>query len=92
MHDCVEFLQIGSHKILELYMYTEQEAHKIIREYILSFNSIQNGGFKYLVHCSLPMVMLNLCVPNFHILYTNSLPSRVFPVQVANSYVSCQFR
>ena len=45
---------------------------------------LRNGGFKYLVCCSLPMVEAT-CVSNFHMFYANSLPNRAFTVQVANS-------
>ena len=46
---------------------------------------LRNGGFKYLECCNSAMI----CVPNFHMFYTNSLLSSVFTLlnnQQLNSF------
>ena len=50
---------------------------------------LRNASLKCSVCCSLPMV--ELLVPNFHMFYTNFLPSRASTVEVANTYILDSF-
>ena len=50
---------------------------------ITYLNVLRNASFQYLEHCSTACQQMKLRVPNFHMFYTNSLPSRASTVQVA---------